>query len=271
LSSEPFERLGPDVTGSGHPLLPAGAAQRRFLRDVHLAPPITLGLDGRPREAGDPLSGLVGGTPEETEEAGAIVDAAQRHAHELLRAATLDATSIRERAREAGYESGYRDGSREARAALAEALALVQQVAAEGVAIRNDLLRRSEREMVEMVIAALRSILGDRAAGGPEIAVHTVRHALERAGAQNVVRVRVHPDQVQPVLAALAEDASQPPAFEVAGDGAVGIGGCIVDTTHGRVDARLDVQLDAIARLLHDALPVEAEDDPFAGGVADAA
>jgi flagellar biosynthesis/type III secretory pathway protein FliH len=73
------------------------------------------------------------------------------------------------------------------------------------------------------------------------------------------------------VLAALAEDAGAVTPYAVAGDGAIAIGGCIVDTAAGRVDARLDVQLDAIARLLRDALPVEAEDDPFAGGVADAA
>ena len=31
----------------------------------------------------------------------------------------------------------------------------------------------------------------------------------------------------------------------------------MIDTQHGRVDARLDVQLDAIARMLRDALPVD--------------
>lgn len=230
---------------------------RRFLRGTRTAPAITLGLDGRPRIPDDPLSGIVGGSEEETIEAANIVEEARRRADEHVQRAMHEADSIREHARQSGYRDGYTQGAQDARGELAESLALVQRAAAEGVAIRNDLLRRSEREMVEMVIAALHAILGDRAVNDPSIVTHTVAHALDRAGAQNVVRVHVHPSQAEFVLATLTDAEGEPPAFEVFPDGAVGLGGCIVDTTHGRVDARLDVQLDAIARLLREALPVE--------------
>lgn len=232
---------------------------RRFLRAGRVAPAITLGLDGRPHVADDPMSGIVGGSEEETAEAANIVDEARRRADELVRRAALEADSIREHAQRQGYEAGYAAGAQDARAELADSLALVQRVAAEGTSIRNDLLRRSEREMVEMVIAALRAILGERATDDTTLVGQTVRHALQRAAAQNVVRVRVHPDQVGLVIAELTDADGEAPPFEVFADGAVGIGGCVVDTAHGRVDARLDVQLDAIAVLLRDALPVQLD------------
>jgi flagellar assembly protein FliH len=222
-----------------------------------MALPITLGLDGRPHVADDPLSGIVGGSEEETAQAANIVDEARSRADDLVRRAALEAQSIRDQAQRTGYQAGYATGAQTARVELAEALALVQHLGAEGVAIRNDLLRRSEREMVEMVITALRAILGDRAVSDSTLVVQTVRHALQRAGAQNVVRVRVHPEQADLVVAEMTDADGEPPAFEVFADGAVGIGGCVVDTTHGRVDARLDVQLDAVALLLRDALPVD--------------
>lgn len=236
---------------------PGGGGARRLLRGTRTARAITLGLDGRPREPDDPLSGIVGGSPEETSEAASIVDEARRRADDLVRRAAFEADGIREHARQVGHQAGYAAGAEQARVELAEALALVQRVAAEGAAIRNDLLHRSEREMVEMVITALRSILGARAVEDPSLVVHTVRHALQRAGAQNVVRIRVHPTHAASLAAELADVDGDPPAFEVLGDGAVGVGGCIVDTQHGRVDARLDVQLDAIARLLREALPAD--------------
>jgi len=236
-----------------------GGFGRRFFRGSRTAPAITLGLDGRPRVPDDPMSGIVGGTEEETAEAANIVEEARRRSDDLVHRAALEADSIRDRARRAGYEAGYTAGAQAARSELAGALALVQSLAAEGAAIRNDLLRRSEREMVEMVVTAIRAILGDRALNDPTVVVHTVRHALQRAGAQNVVRVRVHPVQADLVLAEMTDAEGEPPAFEVFPDGAVGVGGCIIDTQHGRVDARLDVQLDAIARLLRDALPVDLE------------
>ncbi len=228
---------------------------------------ITLGLDGRPHVPDDPMSGIVGGTEEETAEAASIVDEARRRAEDLVRRASLEADGIREHAQRQGYDAGYTAGAQDARAELAGSLALVQRVAAEGSGIRNDLLRRSEHEMVEMVIAALRAILGERAADDPTVVGQTVRHALQRAAAQNVVRVRVHPEQVGLVIAELTDADGEAPPFEVFADGAVGIGGCVVDTTHGRVDARLDVQLDAIAVLLRDALPVQI--DSLDGAVVD--
>ncbi|MEX2031947.1 MAG: FliH/SctL family protein [Dehalococcoidia bacterium] len=231
---------------------------RRFIRASRVGGEITLGVDGRPREADDPLSGIVGGTPEETQEATSIVEEAQRRAEDLVRQAAREASSIRERAQQSGYDLGYRQGSLEARAQLADALSLAQRVAAEGAAVRGELLRRSEREMVEIVIAGLRSILGEWATHEPALVQQTVRRALERAGSQNVVRVRLHADEAERVVAFMTESTSEPPAFEVFPDGSIGLGGCVIDTTHGRVDARLDAQLDVIAQLLRDSVPLEA-------------
>ncbi|MCK9486263.1 MAG: FliH/SctL family protein [Dehalococcoidia bacterium] len=191
-----------------------------------------------------------------------IVEGAQRRAEDLVRQAALEASGIREQARQSGHALGYQQGAAQARAELAASLALVQAVAAEGKAIRDDLQRRAEPEMVGMVIAALRTIVDERAEHEPELVEATVRRALERAGSQNVVRIRVHPQQVDGVVAYLARDRARPEPFEVLADGAIGLGGCIVDTEHGRVDARLDVQLDAVAQLLLDAMPQEAFPTP---------
>ena len=55
----------------------AGGAGRRFFRGSRTAPVITLGLDGRPHIPDDPMSGIVGGSEEETAEAANIVEAAR--------------------------------------------------------------------------------------------------------------------------------------------------------------------------------------------------
>lgn len=212
-------------------------------------------MDGRPREADDPLSGMVGGTAEETAEAATIVDDARRRADELVRRALAEAAEVRRHAEQTGYRDGYQRGASEAQAELADALALLQRAAAEGKSLRDDLLRRAEHEMIELVLEALHAILGARVAEDASVVRATVRRALERAGAQNVVRLRVHPDEADAVSAFLAEDDTAPGAFEVRADGTVGLGGCVVDTVHGRVDARLDVQLEAIARMLRESLP----------------
>ncbi|GMU41538.1 MAG: hypothetical protein AMXMBFR23_24040 [Chloroflexota bacterium] len=233
--------------------------RRGLVRSTRVGAAVALGVDGRIREPDDPLSGLVGGSPVETAEAASIVEEAQRRADELVTVAARQANAVEARARREGFERGLAEGRAEGRAELARALALVQRVAAEGKAIRDDLMRRSEREMVEMVIAAFRAVLGDRIEADPTVVNETVRRALDRAGAQNIVRIRVHPDAVDGVSAHLSTERRSAPTFEVTGDGAIGIGGCIVETEYGQVDARLDVQMDEVARLLLEALPQEVD------------
>lgn len=228
---------------------------RGLVRATRVGSAVTLGVDGRIHEPDDPLSGLVGGSAEETVEAASIVEEAQHRADDLVRTAMRQAGAVEARARNEGYERGLAEGRAEGRAELARALALVQHVAREGKAIRDDLLARSEREMVEMVIAAFRAVIGDRIASDPAVVNETVRRALDRAGSQNIVRIRVHPDAVDGLSAHLTEDYRGAPPFEVSADGAIGVGGCMVDTDFGQVDARLDVQMDEIARILRESLP----------------
>jgi flagellar assembly protein FliH len=231
------------------------SALRGFLRAPRRADAVTIGVDGRLRSPDDPLSGTVGGTPEETRRAADIVAQAQQHAEELVRGAATQAHAIQQRAHREGYQAGYAAGAAQARSELAAALDLVRHAGADAKTIRDQILLRCELEMVEMVIEATGAILGERVRLDAALVEETVRRALQRAGSQNVVRVRVHPQERDRVLAWLGEDRGDAPAFAVLADGSVGVGGCIVDTAAGRVDARLDVQLDEVARTLRAALP----------------
>lgn len=226
-----------------------------MLRSVRTGLPVTLGVDGLPRVADDPLSGLVGGSPEETAEATGLVEQARRHAEELVQQAIVEAEAIRRQAEQRGHAAGYERGSILAHTELAEALALVQRVAGDAKSLRDDLLRRSEHELIDLTLASLKAILGERVEQDRAVVAATVRRAIERAGSQNVVRIRVHPDEVERATAEVTDTAGNAPDFEVLADGSIALGGCVIDTAHGRVDARLDAQLDVIAAMLRDALP----------------
>ncbi len=231
------------------------ATSRFFLRRPRRAPEVTLGSDGR-LAPGDILARQAG-DPEQMGEAGDIVEEARRHADEILRRAAVQAAAIERDARESGYRRGLEAGAAEARSELALALALVQRAAAASKATHDALLRGAEREAVELVIDAARQVIGDAVERDPALVVSVVRRALERAGALNVVRIRLHPQDVEVVQAALRESRGPAVAFEVIADGIVTVGGCIVDTEAGRIDARLDVQLEQIAQALLQATPVE--------------
>lgn len=190
-----------------------------------------------------------------TEEAADIVEAAQAHADDLVRTAALEAAAIRHEAYAEGREQGRMDGVALARAELVESMALLQAALKESKTVRDRLLWAAEHEIVELAIAASRTVVGEQARLDPALTVDMVERALERAGAQNVVSVRLNPMRLELVEAHLSELRGTPLPFQLRGDESIEVGGCIVDTSTGQIDARLDVQLDEVARELRDAMP----------------
>lgn len=226
----------------------------RHLRAARSADTVTFDDDGQL------VTGFAAGVLDEvaaaaTAESADIVSAAHDRAEHLVREATLEAASIRHEAYAEGREEGARDGVALARAELTDQMALLQQVLQESKAIRDRLLWAAEQEIIELVLEATRGVVGEHARLDPAVAVETVERALDRAGSQNVVAIRIHPDRHELIEARLTELHGSPPAFEVRADESIAIGGCVIDTRSGQIDARLDVQLDEIARLLREALP----------------
>jgi flagellar assembly protein FliH len=227
---------------------------RHHLRAARHADVVTFDDDGRL------VSGLAAIPMDEeaataTAESADIVAAARERADDLVRQAMLEAASIRHEAYAEGRAEGERDGVQLARAELADEMALLQQVLMESKSIRDRLLWAAEHEIVELVLDATRTVVGEHARLDPSLAVDTVERALQRAGAQNIIAVRIHPERHELIEAHLAEMHGAPPPFEVRADDTIAVGGCIIDTARGQVDARLDVQLGEIARLLRGALP----------------
>ena len=234
-------------------VVPTPAPPRGVVRSQRVGE-VLVQLDGR-IEAGAPPPPSGREAVAQTEEAASIVEQARRYADEIVGVAAGEVRRLEEESRRTGFEAGYQEGVAQAREELAGALGLVQSAAREGHAVRQQLLEDAEPRFVELAIEAVREVVGELVSVDEALAAATVRRALNRAGAQLVVRVRVHPDDEAAIRAELHEDGAGDADWVLTPDGRVTLGGCIVDTTHGLIDARLDVQVEALARRLRGALP----------------
>ena len=230
---------------------------RHHLRAARRADAVTIDDDGRLVSVAASMFDEAAAAA--TAESADIVAAARQRADDLVREAALEAASIRHEAYAEGRAEGERDGVSLARAELADQMALLQQALAESKTVRDRLLWAAEHEIVELVLEATRAVVGEHARLDPALAVETVERALERAGSQNVVAIRVHPDRHELIEARVSELHGDPAPFEVRADDTVAVGGCVIDTATGQVDARLDVQLTEVARLLREGLPGSAD------------
>jgi flagellar assembly protein FliH len=145
----------------------------------------------------------------------------------------------------------------------------VQHVAADAKSVRDRVLMHAEREIVELVIGAVHTVLGEQVRLDSSLVLDTVERALSRAGSLNVVRIRVNPADHEVVATGLLSRIGDTAAgWSVTADGAIGVGGCIIDTAAGEIDARLDAQLGEVARALREALPDAGTTDAHIGAAA---
>jgi flagellar assembly protein FliH len=165
-----------------------------------------------------------------------------------LEAALEDRVS---QARQAGFNEGEAAGWAKAQAEVRAAIERVAQSIADIDEFRDSLYRQAELEAVRLSIAIARRVLRRELTVDPAAIEGLVRAALERLQSQESCRVRVHPDHVAAMRAAL-ERAGMSAKVEVAADPAQEPGAAIFEMPSGNLDASMDSQLREIERGLVD-------------------
>jgi type III secretion system HrpE/YscL family protein len=158
-------------------------------------------------------------------EAARIVDDARAEAARIVSDARSAAAGVLDDARAQGLAAGRV----EAAATLAGA-----------ARARDAMLAGAEREVRTLALAVAAKIVGETVALDPERSLVIAREALSRARRAERLELRVHPDDLATLAAAL-------PSVQITGDTSIARGGCVVRSELGTVDARIETQLAAIA------------------------
>jgi flagellar assembly protein FliH len=151
------------------------------------------------------------------------------------------------------YARGVSDGERMGAAAVAgQNEALLQRLTETLVELRqtrSEMIRQTERQLVELALAVARRVLHREVSLEPDLLVAMIRVALDRLGEAGQVTIRLHPAEFEAVSVArsgaLAGD-----HVAVVADARVGRGGCRVESDYGSVDAGVDAQIQEIGRVL---------------------
>lgn len=215
------------------------------------------------------------GTPEKVRTFDEGYRAGLADAEVAQRAKTQDEVhAIQRRAFEQGQEEGRQRGladgqvagrqlvEREAHAAQEAVAARIAQLDRLLTSLPAELVRRLEvveDDMVALCHAAVCRILGEELVT-PEGVVHQVRQAIRETGASALGRVHgqiaihVHPRdlatlEADAALAAWLRQHASAGAVHWVADERVKLGGCLVRSAEGSLDARLETQLAALHRL----------------------
>ncbi len=147
-----------------------------------------------------------------------------------------------------GYEQGERAGL-EAGGARAQAmLGRLAQTIEELAEVRREMIRQTERQMVQLALAIAKRVVRREIALDRDLTQTMARLALERLGDATTVTVRLHPDDFAAIGSGRDEwDRSH---VTVVADRDVSRGGCLVESDFGFIDGSIEAQFQELARAL---------------------
>lgn len=197
-----------------------------------------------------------------------LLSDAKQEAAEMVETAEAEAESARQRtydrARQDGWDraAGDLDEEIEKRASLladeriGKSLSALQQAQQKLEALAETSVARWQTTAVQLAVAIAGKLLRRQLEVRPEDAAAMVAAALQLSAGSECVEVRLHPDDLQLLQShselAAASGLSTIDAGCLVADQTVQPGGCLVQTTDGRIDARLPTLLDRITTELLD-------------------
>lgn len=180
-----------------------------------------------------------------------ILENAAREAAALLANAEAQSAAIEQAALEKGLQQADRKVAAEAAAKSEELRLKLSETIFEIANLRSEIAAQAENDVVRLALEIARKIVGREVTIDREIAVTLARIALARLNSRAVAAVHLHPEDYVYVNAH-REKLAFHGALELVEDRSIGLGGCLVRTETGDLDARIEAQFAEISNGLLD-------------------
>ena len=148
-----------------------------------------------------------------------------------------------------GYASGMADAREEREQYRREVELFVERIELE----RQRLWAEAEPQFLQFVLEIAQKVVKDDAKINPEIALSVIKNSLRRIVDTGSIRIRVNGADLDAARNAREDLISLVDGMrhlEIVEDRRVSAGGCIVETSSGNIDARIETQFAEINHLL---------------------
>jgi flagellar assembly protein FliH len=186
-----------------------------------------------------------------------VITAAKQEAEDWWRSKRDEDEQHRQEAHRQGYDEGYRVGAIQAEEDIAQQwanrLQEAQAIVEQAYEAKETIVIEGESFLVELSCSIAEKIISRKLARAPEMAMKLFEKALSRRKEQGVIVLCVSPSQFAYVQAAkdeLIRVLDSQAELQIVPDSSIKVGGCIIRSAFGSIDARVDTQLEAIREQL---------------------
>ena len=159
--------------------------------------------------------------------------------------------------RESAYQKGFTDGEHKGREEGIEQIKPAVELLQDWVRMiqteKEELIRRYEKDVVELAFQITEKILAREIQTQPEVIIDSVRAGLQKIVNAESVTLRVNPEDmkiIESVQEELSKELAKSESLHLQTDDSVSRGGCVLETENGILDGQLDTQLNRLRTLL---------------------
>lgn len=184
------------------------------------------------------------------------IERGKYEAEKMIKEAELKVSEIEHEAYKKGYEAGREEGYKEGQAEVMRLIDRLGTIVSTAVDIRDDIIKSSEKLMIEMILMIARKVIKDEIVERREVIINNIKEAIQRVKDRDRIDIRVnfadldmttaHKDELIRMMDTLKK-------VNIYEDNRVDRGGCIIETDIGAIDARIFTQLDAIEESIRNA------------------
>jgi flagellar assembly protein FliH len=159
-----------------------------------------------------------------------------------------------EEGKKTGHNEGLSLGKAESKAITDQIQPLLSDIARQ----KNEILLLAENDLLNLALTIAEKIVGSLATAHQELVIDTIKKSLPILLEKSRLTIKVAPEQEEFVrqnfenILSLDKDLKE---IKIEADRRIGPGGCILETASGRVDARIEKQLEVLTSALEKQIP----------------
>ncbi len=182
-------------------------------------------------------------------------------ANGIIEEAKKKASLIESEAYEKGFAQGEKDGLEMGTKKLEKILDRIHGTLQDMLAYRQEFIKRYENEMLHLICAIAGKVVRGAVKLDNQVVRETILEAFSLAADRSEVTVRVNPEDVEYVKEVRPEffdRINELKSITIESDPSITRGGCFMETAFGKVDARLETQLEKITKAVERAFEEES-------------
>ena len=163
-----------------------------------------------------------------------------------------------------GYQEGFDDGKNIGYAQMKDLIEETVQKAENILTLAESQTKKmlfdANDEIVDIAKMAIQRALCQEAVSNPEFITAIVKEALDKVRDHGQITIRVHPmnfDILVEEKHELQKLLGREHDLTITADKTIMLGGCVIDTSNGSVDARLDTKLELLSKTLEEIKEIE--------------